>query len=322
MVETAIAFGALIFFLYIGEFSVDAGCPFAARPATPSLRDKASARRSEIYNGNIARRESRPRFWSTEKCNRKKLHKACRKMVRADRGSKVPDLLRALFHDHQACSLDGSLRFELERAENFDLEGATEKVEAAARKSKCSVADAFALCAIKALRYTGGPRIRMTWGHKDAKGPNPRGRMPPGSFKSHQDGAFILRSLLLRYTDEEIVLLSSAHNIGHFHLRDSNDDVFEERPFTTNELRFTNEYFRNLKHVHLYGRAPRGTYQLPSDLVLIEDASFRRYVMKYAHNERLYFKKFGELMGRMIGDMSRCDAVTGPPELNKYRDNF
>lgn len=242
-----------------------------------------------------------PVSWDTSKCRKKCLRKRSWKLVTENDGAEAPEFLRALFHDHQACALDGSLRFEMDRFENKGLKSASSKVVSTAYSCGCSIADTYALAAKFAVRVSGGPRIKMAWGHKDATEANPKGNMP----RDRAD-AKTLRKVLYQYNDEAIALLSSAHNIGHGH-RHSKNGTKVEAPFTTNERYFNNEYFKNLVYLHKHGKAPKGTFQLRSDRALIEDKRFLYIVKAYAQNDALYRYHFKLVMELIIGDFTECN---------------
>lgn len=266
---------------------------------------KYSPERLASLRQSVTNVEELPTTWDTAQCDRTCMTNACANII-ADDESEAPDLLRAVFHDHQPCALDGSLRFELERADNLNLATAAEKVATAAFECECSVADGFAKCAAEALEHTGGPQVKMVWGHKDSGEANPDGNLPPGTFDEGTEGPDVLREVLsttFEWSDKEIVLLSSAHNIGHLNNQDGTTS-----PFTTNELQFSNEYFENLKTINDGGEPPENTLQLDSDLALLEDPEFLEHVLRYAGDKKLYFEDFKTMMNEMIGDLSECEA--------------
>ena len=280
------------------------GCPFAARsPSDDSDALPFPGEQNDVLTES-AIRASEPEYpltWDTTYCRKKCLSKKVWKIVKAHNGKEVPNLVRAIFHDHQACALDGSLRFEMDRRENKPLKDTSSKVVAAAYSCGCSIADTYTLGAKFALRFAGGPRVKMSWGHKDATKANPRGNLPRG-----RSDADTLRKVMYQYNDEAIALLSSAHNLGHGHRRLRNK-TFKKVPFTTNPQYFNNEYFKNLVHLYKYGKAPKGTFQLRSDRALIEDDKFLYIVKAYAENDKLYYYHFKLVMELMISDFTECN---------------
>ena len=303
--------------------SSTAWCPFAFRSAFDSSKTLASPQKVERLKDIAVRSAHEPHetkefkeaavrlskypiAWDASKCSKKCLRKKCWKLVTVNDQEEAPKLLRALFHDHQACALDGSLRFEMDRHENSGLKSTSEKVVSIAYSCGCSIADTYALAAKFAVRVSGGPRIKMSWGHKDAIKANPKGNLP----KEHID-AHTLRKVLYQYNDEAICLLNSAHNIGHGIIHKHGTIVW--KPFTTNPRYFNNEYFKNLVHLHKYGKAPKGTFQMESDRALIKDDKFLYIVKAYAEDDALYRYHFKLLMELIIGDFTECnndDSVT------------
>lgn len=292
-----------------------AGCPFAFRSASSISAPQKAERLEDVTvrsahallpgkKGELKQAavhlSKYPLTWDTSKCRKKCLRKKCWKLVTENDGEEAPKLLRALFHDHQACALDGSLRFEMDRHENRGLKSTSNKVVSTAYSCGCSIADTYALAAKFAVRVSGGPRIKMRWGHRDATRANPRGNMPKG-----EANADMLRKVLYQYNDEAIALLSSAHNIGNG-LRWKHGTLVK-MPFTTNERYFNNEYFKNLVHLHKYGKAPKGTFQLRSDRALIEDDKFLFIVKAYAADDALYRYHFKLVIELIIGDFTECN---------------
>lgn len=286
-----------------------AACPFAAKIGVRQAVSHDLLERNQAAIHNIA---SIPNKWDTSRCNKRCLRARCHQMITDNKGSEAADLLRAVFHDSQACALDGSLRFELDRRENSGLEDASGKAVSAAYSCKCSIADTYSLCSGMAVTAAGGPKIRMRWGHKDAGKANPPNNMPSG-----RAGADALRKVLKQYNDREIVLLSSAHNLGHVHRRGRDGKITGEIPFTTNQDKFTNQYFQNLKLRYYLKKAPENTFQLPSDLALIEDKNMREWVFFYAGHDKRYFRDFRRFMDRMINDFSTCDEKHGKSSTDK-----
>ena len=93
-------------------------------------------------------------------------------------------------------------------------------------------------------------------------------------------------------------------------------DLLISRPWTFAETTMSNEYFRLLleerwspKTSH-NGKPWNGPFQfedstgklmmLPSDIALIEDPEFKKYVEMYAKDEDLFFKHFAKAFSKLL----------------------
>lgn len=145
----------------------------------------------------------------------------------------------------------------------------------------------------------GGPTIPWSSGRVDAMDPSavtPDGRLPnadsgsPGAEKSDADH---LRAIFNRmgFNDQEIVALSGAHALGRCHTTASGYDG----PWTPTPTTFNNAYFTLLSSLPWNEKKWDGPFQyeagakgslmmLPTDLVLLKDKSFAKYVKIYAEN--------------------------------------
>ena len=90
---------------------------------------------------------------------------------------------------------NGSLRLELDRAENAELQQANEAIDAirSLQRQDMSYADTCAFAGAVAVEVTGGPRIVIQLGRDDAKSPDPAGKMAfykPGASAAELKGAF------------------------------------------------------------------------------------------------------------------------------------
>ena len=161
-----------------------------------------------------------------------------------------------------------------------------------------SFADIWTRAGAFAVRYSGGPDVPFSYGRTDdADGANcpANGRLPDAA-----QGAQHLRDVFYRmgFNDREIVALSGAHTLGRCHKSRSGFDG----PWTSNALKFDNEYFRNLMNLEWTPRKwdgplqyedPSGKYMmLPSDLALKTDSSFKVFARLYADNEQAFFDDF------------------------------
>ena len=107
------------------------------------------------------------------------------------------------------------------------------------------------------------------------------------------------------FNDQEIVALAGAHALGRCHA-DASGYV---GPWTPTPTTFNNLYFSllvNLKWVpnvvneHAQFKDPSGKLMmLPSDIVLIEDAKFRKYVDIYAKDQKKFFDDFAKAFQKL-----------------------
>ena len=169
-----------------------------------------------------------------------------------------------------------------------------------------SVADIWTLAGVIAVQHCGGPDVPFGYGRKDAPDGStcpPNGRLPDAS-----QGAEHLRDVFYRmgFNDKEIVVLSGAHTLGRCHKTRSGFDG----PWTSNPLKFDNEYFKNLLDNDWKPREWDGPLQyadpsgqlmmLPTDLALIEDRAFLPWVKIYAADEDRFKADFAEAFSKLL----------------------
>ena len=183
-----------------------------------------------------------------------------------------------------------------------------------------------------AVEFLGGPCIKYAFGRKDdadgARCPA-HGRLPDAN-----KGAEHLREVFGRmgFGDQEIVALSGAHTLGRCHIVRSGFDG----PWTSNALKFDNEYYRNLMGLEWRPKEWDGPLQyedvatqslmmLPTDMALREDAAFAVFAQKYADDQELFFKDFGEAFGKLLAlGAPSCereaptDVETGSAKFREY----
>lgn len=170
--------------------------------------------------------------------------------------------------------------------------------------------DLWILAGCIAIQEMGGPEIRFRPGRTDyvddSKLP-PRGRLPDAS-----QGADHLRSIFGRmgFSDQEIVALSGAHNLGRCHT----DRSGFEGAWVQNPTRFSNSYYRLMLSLNWKSKTlPNGVKQfvhvdedlgmelmmLPTDLILTKDPAFRPWVEKYANDKEVFFKDFAAVFEKL-----------------------
>ena len=134
-----------------------------------------------------------------------------------------------------------------------------------------------------AIEHAGGPKIPFRLGRKDCDRDacTPDGRLPDAHQKQQH-----LRDIFYRmgFNDQEIVALSGAHALGRAHPDRSDFDG----PWTTEPLKFDNEYFQNLLE------PKEGLLVMPSDQALVEDESMRPWVELYARDKDRFFEDYAK----------------------------
>ena len=160
---------------------------------------------------------------------------------------------------------------------------------------------------VSAIKAMDGPTIPWSSGRVDEMDPSavtPDGRLPnadsgpPGSDPSDADH---LRSIFNRmgFNDQEIVALSGAHALGRCHTTASGYDG----PWTPTPTTFTNAYFTLLQNLDWKEKKWDGPYQyvagpnaslmmLPTDLVLIQDKKFLKWVKTYGKDAGKFNEDF------------------------------
>ena len=109
------------------------------------------------------------------------------------------------------------------------------------------------------------------------------------------------------FDDRDIVALSGAHTVGRCHKVRSGFDG----PWTTNPLKFDNEYFRNLMNLEWVPRKWDGPLQytdaktetlimLPTDMALKTDPVFAPIAREYANDQSAFFRDFSSAFARLV----------------------
>ncbi|KAK2734545.1 hypothetical protein FQN57_001650 [Myotisia sp. PD_48] len=176
--------------------------------------------------------------------------------------------------------------------------------------------DLWTLAGIVAIEAMGGPKIDWQPGRTDfvddSKVP-PRGRLPDAT-----QGNDHLRNIFYRmgFNDQEIVALSGAHNLGRTHM----DRSGFEGPWVNNPIRFSNQYFKLLRNLEWKKRTlSNGVVQfnyvdedvpederdeplmmLPTDMAMLSDPVFSKWVARYAEDKELFFDHFAKVFAKLL----------------------
>lgn len=166
-----------------------------------------------------------------------------------------------------------------------------------------SHADLWVVAANVAIRLMNGPDIPTRFGRLDAKTAADGVKSATGRLPDGDKGAAHLREIFnpKGFDDKGIVALSGAHTVGSCHP----DRSGFEGPWTAQPLVFDNTYFKDLlgktwtKETSSKGQAQYGngsgaskTMMLESDLALLNDPAFKKYVDIYAGNQDTFFADF------------------------------
>lgn len=191
-----------------------------------------------------------------------------------------------------------------------------------------SQSDIWVAAGAAAIEMSGGPKCPIAFCRKDAPDNSscpPNGRLPDAAL-----GAQHLRDVFYRmgFNDQEIVILSGAHTLGSCHLSRSGFDG----PWTSQPLVFDNEYFRNLLEKKWVPKKYEGNPMfedaetgklgmLPTDIALIEDPDFKKWVEVYAADEARFFKDFSAAFGKLMANGTSCpDPVAAQPKKPEGKD--
>jgi catalase (peroxidase I) len=229
---------------------------------------------------------------------------------------RAPILLRLAWHaagNWDAKANDGmsntaSMRFEPEckYAANAGLDKARDMLEPIKKRHpKITYADLWVLAGCIAVEAMGGPPITFRWGREDSfESSAPDLRLPDAS-KSHGH----VREVFSRmgFNDQETVALLGAHAVGECHKKNSGFDG----PWTHDKLGFTNTLFTTLKEnewlvdkrkplLQYTDLATRTLMMLPTDVCLLYDKSFNKWVDAYAEDDELFKRDFAKAFQKLV----------------------
>lgn len=248
--------------------------------------------------------------------------------TRGDGTSLIGTFVRLAWHssgtyskeDNSGGSNGARMRFKPESnwGANAGLKMARDKLEAVKEEFPgLSYADLYTLAGVVAIEESGGPSIPFRLGREDmisGQTSPPDGRLPDADKGCKVKTIQHMRDVFNRmgFDDRDIVALLGAHALGRCH----EDASGYWGPWTFAENTFSNEYFRLLieerwsPKVSHNGKPWNGPDQyedttgklmmLPSDIALVQDPEFRKYVEMYAKDEDLFFSDFAKAFSKLL----------------------
>ncbi|KAJ7646948.1 heme peroxidase [Roridomyces roridus] len=234
-----------------------------------------------------------------------------------DDGSYGPVILRLAWHSSGTYDVEtktGGSNYATMRFEPESLHGANAGLDLARgvmEKIKVqfpwiSYGDLWTLGGVAAVQEMAGPKIPWRAGRVDgyAEQATPDGRLPDAT-----QGAAHLRAIFGRmgFNDQEIVALSGAHALGRCH---ANRSGFEG-PWTFSPTTLTNDYFKLLFSEswvwkkwtgpkQLEDKKTKTLMMLPTDYVIIQDKSFKKFAKAYSDDNELFFKDFAAVVAKLF----------------------
>ena len=222
--------------------------------------------------------------------------------------------------DNSGGSNGARMRFKPEASygNNAGLDLARSALEPVKEKyPEISYADLYTFSGVVAVEEAGGPKIPFATGRvddEDGSKSDPNDRLPNADMGSRTKTTEHMRAIFSRmgFSDQEMVALLGAHAMGRCHT----DASGFWGPWTNAETTFSNEYFRLLleerwspKYSH-NGRVWTGPDQfedstgklmmLPSDMMLISDPVFKKWVEVYAKDEDRFYKDFASAFSKLL----------------------
>jgi cytochrome c peroxidase len=169
-----------------------------------------------------------------------------------------------------------------------------------------SYSDLWTLAGVCAVQEMQGPIVPWRPGRQDRDVAfcTPDGRLPDASKDQNHIRAIFGR---MGFNDQEMVALSGAHALGRCHTDRSGFDG----PWTFSPTVMTNDYFKLLIEEKWGWRSWNGPKQyqdktskslmmLPTDIALIQDPSFKKYVEKYAKDGQAFFEDFSNVVCKLF----------------------
>jgi len=183
--------------------------------------------------------------------------------------------LRLGFHDCLPRSCDGSIRFELERVANANLEIPLQAVESAVAGTCVGFADAVKIAVVLSMELSGGPTVVCPMGNiADATEANPDDQLPD---RNDPFADIVADFTSMGFTlNETLAGNFGAHSLGRF----------GNNQFTPNPDTFSADFAQFVAN-----GAPasaQGFNALPSDIALFNDPSASDFVRELASDDDIH----------------------------------
>ena len=173
-----------------------------------------------------------------------------------------------------------------------------------------SYADLWTLAGVVAIESMGGPKVSWKPGRTDKKKETLRATDVPenGRLPDASQGADHIRKIFNRmgFNDREIVALSGAHSLGRCHTdRSGYTGAWSYTP-----TRFSNQYFillikekwtkKKWNGPEQYENSDGELMMLPTDMALLSDKEFAKYVTLYAKDKDAFFADFSSAFAKLL----------------------
>jgi hypothetical protein len=161
-----------------------------------------------------------------------------------------------------------------------------------------SSADLWALAGNTAIRMMGGPDVPTRFGRPDVKSKDVVEVKRADSTSAAQ-----IREIFSYggFDDKAIVALCGIHTVGECQKANSGFDG----KWTEENNKFDNAYFKDLltkayasQGTH-HRHAASGTIMLNSDLLLVQEAAFKKHVERFAESQDIFFALFAESWSKL-----------------------
>lgn len=172
-----------------------------------------------------------------------------------------------------------------------------------------SYADLYTFAGVTAIEAMGGPKVEWKPGRTDCITDQfvpKNGRLPIGSKHSDHIRAVFNR---MGFNDQEIVCLIGAHTLGRTHKKYSG----WEGKWTNNPIKFDNEFYKLLLNdewdygvvpqtgnQQYFNRRDKDIMMLQTDMELVTNPDFRKWVELYANDQDKYFEDFAKTYAKLL----------------------